>query len=114
MRCRVVVREIEAWLLAGSKNLARFLSVSEARIRSNPDDYLNPKEELINIVRRSPHKSVREAIVPRQGSDAKVGPHYVSKLMEFTELYWNPDLAAQHSNSLQRCINAISTLIHWQ
>jgi hypothetical protein len=104
MRCRVAVREIEAWLLADGKNLARFLSVSENRIQSNPEEYLKPKEELINIARNSFHRSIRDAIVPRQGSGAKVGPLYVPKLIEFTETYWNPDLAAQHSRSLKRCI----------
>jgi hypothetical protein len=111
MRCRVAVRAIEAWLLADSKNLAQFLSISEAKIDTNPDNYLNPKEELISLARTSRSSAIRDSMVPRPGSGAKIGPLYVPKLIDFTEKYWNPEIAATKSKSLNSCINALSTLM---
>src|ERR1017187_634834 len=78
MRFRVVVRSIEAWLLADRENMARFLSVSlpkmpfQAEVEADPD----PKQTLINIARASRKGSIREDIVPQQSSGARVGPLY--------------------------------------
>lgn len=75
-------------------------------IEAEPD----PKQTLINIARTSRSRSIREDIVPRQESKAKVGPLYVARLSEFTENHWQPDEAANRSESLRRCIKALSTL----
>ncbi|MEO8972654.1 MAG: hypothetical protein ABI406_13775 [Ktedonobacteraceae bacterium] len=77
----------------------------------------NPKEKLVNIVRRSTTNGVRNDFVPRQGSGAHVGPRYVKLLNEFTEKYWRPEVAAKRSGSLNRCIDALSavkgTILEW-
>jgi hypothetical protein len=47
-------------------------------------------------------------------SGAKVGPLYVSRLTEFVENMWRPEVAANEAESLYRCIRALSTLNTWQ
>ena len=113
MRFRVVVRAIEAWLMADRDSMASFLTVSPSKLQHQIDLDSNPKETLINIARASRNRNIREALVPRQGSGGKVGPLYVPMLNEFVEKLWRPDVAANESESLHRCILALSTLISW-
>jgi hypothetical protein len=113
MRLRVAVRAIEAWLMADRESMARFLAVAPSRIRHNIDLDPNSKESLINIARSSRNRGIREDLVPRQASGAKVGPLYVPRLIEFAEKLWRPDIAANESESLRRCILALSTLTSW-
>jgi hypothetical protein len=107
---RIVVRSIEAWLLADRENIAKFLAVSLSKIPHRIEAEPDAKRTLINIARTSHNRSIREDIVPRQESGAKVGPLYVARLSEFTENHWQPGEAANHSESLRRCIKALSTL----
>lgn len=106
---RIAIHAIEAWLMADREKMAAFLAVSPSRLPSYPELEHDPKEMLINIARHS-RSSIREDIVPRQGSGAKVGPLYVARLNEFTEKHWRPEIAEQCSESLHRCIKALSTL----
>lgn len=110
MRFRVAVRSVEARLMADRESVASFLAVSIAKIPQQPDLDLNPKQTLINIARTSRSKSIREDLVPRQGSGAKVGPLYLARLTDFTLHQWNPGEGEKHSGSLHRCIGALSTL----
>lgn len=99
--------------MADRENMARFLGVASSRIQHNIDLDSNPKETLINIARSSRNRNIREDLVPRQMSGAKVGPLYVSQLTKFVEELWRPDVAANESESLRRCISALSTLTSW-
>jgi hypothetical protein len=110
MRFRVAVRSVEAWLMADRESMASFLAVSTSKIPQQPDLEPNPKQTLINIARTSRSKSIREDLVPRQGSGAKVGPLYLTRLTDFTTQQWEPAKGAMHSQSLRRCIHALSTL----
>lgn len=114
MRFRIAVRSIEAWLMADRESIASFLAVSLSKIPHRVDLDPNPKQALINIARTSRNKSVREDIVPRQGSGAKVGPLYVARLTDFTENHWRPTEGEKHSESLRRCIRALSTLTSFE
>jgi hypothetical protein len=113
MRFRVAVRAIEAWLMADRENMAKFLGVALSKIQHNIDLDPNPKETLINIARTSKNRNIKEDLVPRQKSGAKVGPLYVPRLTEFVETLWRPDIAANESKSLRHCIQALSTLTSW-
>lgn len=113
MRFRIAVRAIEAWLMADKEKMGDFLAVSPFKLPSYPELETNPKETLISIARHSRSSSIREDIVPRQGSGAKIGPLYVARLNEFTEKHWRPEVAAQCSDSLLRCIRALSALDTW-
>ncbi len=110
MRLRVAVRAIEAWMMADAEHLAAFLSVSSSRMPTNPDSETDPKQTLINVARSSSSRSIREGFVPRHGSGARVGPLYVERLITFAQSHWQPDEAATRSESLRRCIQALSTL----
>jgi hypothetical protein len=113
MRFRVVVRAIEAWLLADFEQLAAFLHIPVSRIPIRPDAEPNPKRTLVNLARRSRRKAIREDIVPREGSGSQVGPGYTGRFIEFvtaTEHLWRPEVAMQRSDSLRRCVEALHTL----
>lgn len=111
MLLRIPVRAIEAWLLADQERLAGFLGISSVHIPVNPDQESNPKVTLLNLVRRSPKKSLREDMLPRPNSSSQIGPGYAGRIQEFVEVskhHWRPDIAAQNSDSLRRCILALS------
>lgn len=110
MRFRIAVRAVEAWLMADRESIANFLSVSLAKIPHQVDHDPHPKQTFINIARTSRNKSMREDIVPRDGSGAKVGPLYMARLTDFTENHWRPDEGQKNSRSLHRCLNALVTL----
>jgi len=113
MRFRIAVRAIESWLMSDGERLAAFLSIPVARIPTNPDAETEPKTTLINLARRSRSRTVREDIVPRQGSGSRVGPGYSKRIIEFvktTEKSWRPEVAIKHSDSLRRCTKALQTL----
>ena len=113
MRFRIVVRAIEAWLMADREQIANFLAVAPSKVQHQIELDRNPKETLINIARTSRNKNIREDLVPRQGSGARVGPLYTSRIREFIENHWQPDTAANACESLRRCIQALSTLASW-
>jgi len=113
MRFRVAVRAIEAWLFADAENLAAFLGIPKVRIPSNPEAEMNPKATLVNLARRSRRRKIREDMVPREGSGGRVGPGYAGRLINFATTaghLWRPEIALQHSDSLQRCMEALLTL----
>jgi len=113
MRLRVAVRELEAWLLADRERIAQFLGVAVAAIPADPDSVADPKRLMVQIARASRRRAIREDMVPSIGSGQQVGPAYTSRMIEFiqsVENGWRPDVAAGHSDSLRRCISAISNL----
>src|SRR3989304_7127405 len=71
---RVAVREVEAWLLADREHVAKFLSISKARIPLNPELEENPKQVMVNLAARSRRRDIREDMVPRLGRGRSGGP----------------------------------------
>jgi len=116
MKFRVAVRAVEAWLLADKDTLAKFLAVPQNRFPSQPEADPDPKATLIGLARQSRRREIREDMVPRPGSGAKVGPAYTARLIEYvtqSSSQWRPEVAAQRADSLRRCIEALQTLRHW-
>lgn len=114
MLLRLPVRAVESWLLADREHLARYLGIAEQNIPSNPDLETDPKTTLVNLARKCRKKDMREDIVPRPNSGRKNGPGYTGRMLEFVqhrEYPWRPEIAAQHSDSLRRCIAALK---NWQ
>ncbi len=110
MCCRVAVRSIETWLIADREHLARFLKVALAKIPQYPESLMNPKQTLVELARHSRKRDIREDMSPRPSSGRSVGPAYVSRLIEFVEAdanKWRPEVAAQNSDSLARCIHCL-------
>lgn len=110
MRFRIAVHAVEAWLIADQEHMAKFLAVSISAFQRISDNDPKPKDTLINLARLSHNKSVKEDIIPKQNSGAKVGPLYVARMLEFIEQHWEPEIASQNCNSLRRCINALIEL----
>ena len=104
---RVAVMEVESWVMADRMGFAAFLSIPLHRIPSPTDDILNPKEFLLSLARRSKKKSVREALLPAQGSTLSVGNEYNTLLSEFVQEHWNIERAAPVSPSLKRTLDRL-------
>lgn len=110
MLFRVVVREIESWLLADTEAMANFLNVEKSFIPTEVEALTNPKQELINIARRSRSKSLRESLVPASQSTAREGILYNPEMIRFVREYWNPDKARINSQSLDKCIQRLEEI----
>lgn len=110
MLFRVVVRELESWLLADRDNIAEFLRVGLARIPANPEEIQDPKRELVNIARRSLSARVRRSIVPEAGSTAPVGKLYVSEMNIFINTRWSPQSARRLAPSLDSCLSKLESM----
>lgn len=107
---RVAVRQIEAWLLADRKEIAKFLVVRPALIPPNPDAINNARDVMVGLAARSRRPAIRKDMVPRPGSGRAVGPAYTSRLMEFAGTHWRPDVAAGASDSLRRCLRRLTEM----
>ena len=104
---RVAVRAMEAWLLADTERVSRFLGVSAAIIPRDPERLADPKRELVNLARRSRHRQIREAMVPEQGTPALVGPGYTAAILELVSRGCRPHVAAESSPSLTACLRRL-------
>ena len=107
MLFRVVVREIESWLLADTKSMADFLNVEKSLIPTEVEDLTDPKQALINIARRSHSKNLRESITPSLRSTAREGVLYNPEMIRFVRNFWNPEKARVNSPSLEKCIQRL-------
>jgi hypothetical protein len=114
MCLRVAVRAVEAWLLADAERLATFLYIPRHRVPTLPDAEADPKATLVRLARRSRSRLIRRDMVPRMGSSARVGPGYAGRIVEFVTATasrgWRPAVAAEHSDSLRRCLDALRGL----
>lgn len=100
---RIAVRETEAWLLADRDGFAEFFGVPVHRIPLQPELLNDPKEVLINLIRRySKKKTIKADILPEKGSTAKVGLAYNQALCGFVQGSWSLERAAQSADSLNR------------
>jgi hypothetical protein len=111
---RIAVREVEAWLLADSERLARFLGIKRSRVPKDPERLHDAKGTMIDIARGSRRHRIVKDMVPRSGSRRKIGPGYNFRLIQFVTTPrngWRPDVAAQSSDSLDRCIRRLGELV---
>ena len=104
---RVVNREIESWLLADRESMAKFLHVPASKITLQPDNVHDPKLELTNLARRSRSSAIRNGFIPRQGVSASEGPTYTASLTDYCANLWRPEVAAENSPSLAKCITRL-------
>lgn len=111
MMLRVVVPELESWLLADRANLAEFLRIETSLITQNPEQLDDPKRELVNLARHSRRSSIRSALVPEDGSTAQVGKLYVSEMTRFINEAWDVTEARTRAPSLDRCLAVLEGLV---
>lgn len=107
MLLRFAVNKIESWLLADRANLARFLNVRQSLIPYDPDILSDPKVVLLSLARRSRNRHLQRVLLPPDYSTARQGPGYVSEMSVFVDRWWEVDAAAQNSQSLRRCVQAM-------
>jgi hypothetical protein len=109
---RVVVREVEAWLLADGDALSEFLRVRPGLMPAAPESLRDPKQTLVNLARRSSSSAIRAAMVPTRSSGAQEGPEFASYLTEFVETHWRPAVAAADiDSSLSRALRCLTRLV---
>ncbi len=114
MGLRVVVRALEAWLLADAERFSKFFAVKKTAIPAAPEAIPHPKSAVIGIVMGSRRRSIKQDMIPRPGSGRQVGPAYTSRLIEFAthpSAGWRPDVAATRAPSLARCLSRLEHLI---
>jgi hypothetical protein len=104
---RVAVQEVEAWLLADRSAFATFLGISRDLIPDNAEQVDNPKEFVVSLARRSRKRDVRESLVPREGSTARVGRDYNGRLVSFVNADWQAVEAQKRSPSLKRTMDLL-------
>ncbi len=108
---RVVVRAVEAWLMADVQALSAFLGVSKARIPVAAEDIRDPKRAMVDLARRSRKRDIRMDMVPREGSGRATGPAYATRLIEYVQSRWRPAVAARNIESLRRAVGCIQRLV---
>jgi len=114
MRLRVVVRQIESWLLADADRFARFFAVKRSAVPASPDALADAKTALLGLVGTSKRLAICKDMLPRPGSGRRVGPAYTSRLIEFASnptKGWRIDVAAVRSPSLAKCLVRFDELV---
>lgn len=112
MLLRLVVREIESWILADRSNISSFLGIRKPLIPHHPEDIEDPKSTLVELARSSPKEGLKNAIVPRSDAINDEGISYTGRLQKFVRNQWTPAAAAENSTSLQRCILAVRGIVN--
>jgi hypothetical protein len=107
---RVAVREIEAWLLADRERIADFMGVSKSLVPIRVEEEQDPKKTIIRLVDDSSKFDIKDDILPRPGSKASEGKLYNSRMIEFANRHWRPEIAAKNSDSLRRFIKTINKI----
>lgn len=108
---RLVVRSLEAWLLADSEAFSGTFSVAASVIPAAVEDLEDPKAALVDICRRSRKSSIRHAMTPPPKSRGRVGPEFPSLLAEYIRKSWRPEVAAGNAPSLARALRQIDQLV---
>ena len=111
MLFRVAVREAESWVLADQEGFASFAGIPINKISPAPESLADPKQALINLVRRSRNKRLAAELVPAQGSAVSIGPLYNERLGQFVRECWNVDTAMAHAPSLARTFDRLQTFL---
>ena len=104
---RIAVREIESWILSDREGFASFIDISIQNIPRNPDLEPDAKQTLINLVKKSRRRRIKEDIIPRNEYVAQ-GPNYNDRLMEYVLETWDINRAGQNSDRLKRAINHLN------
>lgn len=110
MCLRIPVRSIESWLLGDRSGFSRFFGVSPAVVAPDPDALDRPKRTVVDLARRSKKRVIREGMVPTPGTSAEVGPGYTALIVEYANSVWDPESAAENSDSLGRCLRALRAI----
>lgn len=104
---RVVVREIESWVLADHKGFATYFGISHAKLPSDPDSLPNPKATLLKLIEGS-RREIKDAMVAKKGALAIQGIGYNTILVDFIKTSWCSQRAQERSRSLKKAFARIN------
>lgn len=96
----VAIREVDAWLLA-DENIRSFLK-SRLSAPENPETLQDAKRALLFLAKHSKSRSIRDEMIARDDSLARIGPGYNRLLREFISSQWDHEAASIKSPSLRR------------
>ncbi len=105
---RLVVPEIESWIMADRAGISTFLAVLKNKVPGHPEQVANPKGTLVGLARMSHSEPIRRLLVPARGSTATEGQAYTSELQRFVRDQWNIEEAIDRAPSLKRCVGAVT------
>lgn len=111
MLFRVAVREVEAWLLADRAGFSDFAGIPRNKVSQTPESLLDPKQTLLNLVRRSRNRRLATELVPSQGSSMSIGPLYNERLGTFVRESWDIGAAMELAPSLKRTVDRLHTFL---
>jgi hypothetical protein len=106
---RLAVSEAEVWALADRSGFAKVFGISEALVSRAPESLADPKREVLKLAARSSKRVIKEE-VPSAFDSSKPGTGYNTHLCAFVNGAWNPERAAEHSDSLMRAQRALQRL----
>lgn len=102
---RVAVKEVESWILADHAAWAEYIEIPAANFSNYPDQLDDPKEHLLNVIRRKGKTKIHREMLPKGA--AHIGPKYNEVLCDFVNSLWMPERAAENSPSLDRALKAL-------
>ena len=108
---RIAEKEIESWIMADRDAFSEFIGIPRDNFVLNPDLLKDPKQHLLNVIRKKGRKKWQKEMLP-QGKIAAIGPRYNEKLCEFVSRYWNPMNAAKRSPSLAKALDAFQRILN--
>ncbi|MFT3812529.1 MAG: hypothetical protein QM740_04030 [Acidovorax sp.] len=98
---RLAVNEAESWLLADREGLAQGLQVASGKLPRQPDEVMDAKGVMLQMLGKSKLRHIRDEAVSRT-NPARQGPGYNLHLCEFVHTAWSAERARQVSPSLAR------------
>ena len=102
MLVRVAVREVESWLLADHEAIEILLGRRPTpRLPMQTDRIANPKAFLLGLACKAA-REVRLDLCTESGAEVRQGIGYNARLGGFVREAWDPQRAAQRSDSLRR------------
>jgi len=111
MLLRLVVREIESWIMADRTSISRFFGLRKALIPHHPEQLEDPKAKLVGLARSSQRQGLRNALVPNNPAMNDEGPAYTSRMQRFVRNQWSVRDAAENAPSLHRCLQAVQCVV---
>lgn len=104
---RVVVREIESWVLADHIAFSQYFGISQAKLPPDPDALPDPKAVLLKLVGGA-RREIKDAMVAKKGALAIQGVGYNTILVDFIRTTWSCHRAAERSRSLKKAFIRIN------
>jgi len=111
MLFRVVVREIESWIMADRTSVSRFLKIRKSKVPPHPEQLDDPKATFVELARSSPNVNLRKSLVPKDPTTNAEGPAYTTRMERFVRDQWDLKAALQNAPSLERCLHSTEELI---